>query len=387
MSQQYTTGAFAKIANVTERTIRYYDKIGLLKPAFIMENGYRMYTDKDFLKLQKILSLKQLGFSIDEIFPLVANDKEEDLKDSLEMQADLINKRIAHMEKLKISLMNVARSIEQNEFTWNNMIELMKLTSKNDYLVEQYKNASNLDFRIQLHDHFSENKQGWFHWIYEQIDLKGRQRLLEIGCGNGKLWLDNAVDSQKHEIFLSDVSEGMVEEVKEKLGHEYNCLTLDCENIPFKNGYFDAVIANHVLFYVNDLPKGLSEIARVLSNNGVLYCSTYGVDHMKEITELVKEFDHHIWLSKDHLYENFGLENGEALLQPYFTHVQKHLYQDRLMVDQVRPLINYIMSCHGNQTELLGKRMQEFEAFITSKMAEKGYLEITKSAGLFIVEK
>ena len=46
----YSTGQFAKLANVTERTIRYYDKIGLLKPSFVMENGYRRYTQSDLLK-------------------------------------------------------------------------------------------------------------------------------------------------------------------------------------------------------------------------------------------------------------------------------------------------------------------------------------------------
>ena len=41
MEKKYSTGTFAKLANVTERTIRYYDKIGLLKPSFVMKNGYR----------------------------------------------------------------------------------------------------------------------------------------------------------------------------------------------------------------------------------------------------------------------------------------------------------------------------------------------------------
>ena len=54
MDQYYTTGEFARMAHVTIRTIRYYDKKGLLKPSFINESGYRMYSDEDFLKLQKI---------------------------------------------------------------------------------------------------------------------------------------------------------------------------------------------------------------------------------------------------------------------------------------------------------------------------------------------
>ena len=51
----YTSGEFAKKANVTLRTIRYYDRQGILKPSKVADNGYRLYTDADFAKLQKIL--------------------------------------------------------------------------------------------------------------------------------------------------------------------------------------------------------------------------------------------------------------------------------------------------------------------------------------------
>lgn len=56
MAKYYRTGEFAKMANLSIRTIRYYDQIGLLKPSQIADNGYRLYTDKDFIKLQKIIS-------------------------------------------------------------------------------------------------------------------------------------------------------------------------------------------------------------------------------------------------------------------------------------------------------------------------------------------
>ena len=62
MQKCYTTGEFAKRAKVTIRTIRYYDKKGILQPSFRNDAGYRMYTDQDFLKLQKVLSLKYLDF-------------------------------------------------------------------------------------------------------------------------------------------------------------------------------------------------------------------------------------------------------------------------------------------------------------------------------------
>ena len=50
----YTSGEFAKKANVTLRTIRYYDRQGILKPSKVADNGYRLYTDADFAKLQTL---------------------------------------------------------------------------------------------------------------------------------------------------------------------------------------------------------------------------------------------------------------------------------------------------------------------------------------------
>ena len=80
------------------------------------------------------------------------------------------------------------------------------------------------------------------------------------------------------------------------------------------------------MFYLNDLNQGLKEIDRVLKPNGVFYCSTYGKEHMKEITELVQNFDSHINLSNHSLYDIFGLENGGAILKKYFSNVQRLEY-------------------------------------------------------------
>ena len=82
MKRYYFSGEFAKLANVTQRTLRYYDKIGLLKPSLIMENGYRKYSDDDLIQLQKIVFYKQLGFSLEEIFPMILNEDRHTLKES-----------------------------------------------------------------------------------------------------------------------------------------------------------------------------------------------------------------------------------------------------------------------------------------------------------------
>ncbi|MGO5054879.1 MerR family transcriptional regulator [Holdemanella porci] len=375
----YKTGQFAKLANVSERTIRYYDKIGLLKPSFVMENGYRQYSDLDLLKLQKILSLKHLGFSIEEIFPMVMDNT--NLKESFELQIDLIEDKINHLQSLKDAL---KRASQTPDLSWNMILSLVQLSNEETNIIEQYKNAKNLNDRISLHEKYSTNKQGWFNWLFNQIDFSRVNRLLELGCGNGKLWQENRIDLRNREIFLSDISEGMVEEVRNKLGSDFNCIVADAEKIPFKDSYFDSIIANHVLFYLNDLNLGLKEIDRVLKSDGIFYCSTYGKNHMKEITEIVQNFDSRINLSNRSLYDIFGLENGEDILSKYFSNIQRMDYQDSLEITKSKPLIDYIMSCHGNQNEILGPRLNEFKEYIEKLFENNGKIVVTKQAGLFI---
>ena len=62
-----TVGEAAKKMGVTVRTLQYYDKQGVLPPSAETEGGRRLYTDKDMIKLHQILSMKHLGFSLDDI--------------------------------------------------------------------------------------------------------------------------------------------------------------------------------------------------------------------------------------------------------------------------------------------------------------------------------
>ena len=97
-----TVGEIAKKMGVTIRTLQYYDKEGLLTPSSESEGGRRLYTDKDLLMLNQIISLKSLGFSLEDIkgrlFPL---ETPEEVAYALTEQAEDLRKKI---EKLKSSL-------------------------------------------------------------------------------------------------------------------------------------------------------------------------------------------------------------------------------------------------------------------------------------------
>ena len=84
------------------------------------------------------------------------------------------------------------------------------------------------------------------------------------------------------------------------------------------------------------------------------------------------------------MYDIFGLENGEVILKKYFSNVQRLEYPDSLEITESKPLIDYIMSCHGNQNEILGPRLNEFKEYIEDILKASGKIVVTKQAGLFV---
>lgn len=62
-------------------------------------------------------------------------------------------------------------------------------------------------------------------------------------------------------------------------------------------------------------------------------------------------------------------------------------YQDSLAITESKPLTDYIMSCHGNQNEILGPRLNEFKEYIEELLENNGKIVVTKEAGLFVCRK
>ena len=390
MKGYYSSGQFAKKAHVTLRTIRYYDKQNILKPSAKTSAGARLYTEADFAKLQQILLLKYLGFSLQDIREMtLASADQQYLLESMRVQKKLIQERIEEMQAMNDAIDSTMDAIQQKqEMDWNRMLDLIHLTAMERSLKTQYQNAANISARIRLHREYSVNPKGWFPWLLEQCELHEGMRILEIGCGNGALWSENREWLPEHmQVVLSDKSDGMLRDVQRELGEDerFSYERFDCNEIPYGEAAFDLVIANHVLFYCEDIPQVLSECQRVLRPNGQFLCSTYGRNHMKEITQLVQRFTRDIVLSADCLYEHFGLENGAEILRTFFPKAEKHIYKDAIEIDEPEPLISYILSCHGNQNQLLLDQYKEFCEFVSQQM--RGGFHITKEAGAFICKK
>ncbi len=138
-----TIGEVAKKMGVTVRTLQYYDKEKLLSPSAESEGGRRLYTDKDLIILHQIMSLKSLGFSLDDIKQrLTSLETPADVANALAEQADVIRKQI---ERLTVSLTAIEQLKTEvlqmktvNFKTYADIIVNLQMKNDSYYLIKRF---------------------------------------------------------------------------------------------------------------------------------------------------------------------------------------------------------------------------------------------------------
>ena len=144
-----TVGEVAKKMDVTVRTLQHYDKEGLLSPSATSGGGRRLYTDKDIVKLHQILSLKHLGFSLDDIRDrLIPLDTPAGVAQVLSEQAAVVREKIASLtESLSRIEALKAEVLEMQSVDFKKYADIIiNLEMKNDfYLLIKHFDSETLD--------------------------------------------------------------------------------------------------------------------------------------------------------------------------------------------------------------------------------------------------
>jgi DNA-binding transcriptional MerR regulator len=95
----YTINELAKLSNVTTRTLRYYDQLGLLTPAQIGHNGYRYYNRENLLRLQQILFFRELDVPLKDIRNII-DRPDYDLVEALQKHRNALKQRAERVKTL-----------------------------------------------------------------------------------------------------------------------------------------------------------------------------------------------------------------------------------------------------------------------------------------------
>lgn len=251
-------------------------------------------------------------------------------------------------------------------------------------LAEQYQNGDNLNARFRLHGRFSTNRYGVFPWIFDQMDVPANARILELGSGTGVMWRSNAnrIPAQWR-VILSDLSRGILTEGIANIGPSaarMRAVQIDAQVLPFPDRTFDAVVANHMLYHVPEVPRALREIRRVLKPGGGCFAATFSLDNMREFNDAVERF---FGVPMSVAAKHFGLENGAEMMRECFGAVELRRYSDSLRVTEVQPLMDYINSVK-RATLAAPDKQAAIREFFAAEIRAHGAVNISKDVGLLI---
>ena len=110
--QYYTAGEMAAFFDISKQTLLYYDKIGLLHPEYISENGYREYSIHQYQILEIIVNLRKLDVSLEAIKRHIENRSEASMKELLEQKVDEYNSIIAKNLRIKAVITGILDRME-----------------------------------------------------------------------------------------------------------------------------------------------------------------------------------------------------------------------------------------------------------------------------------
>jgi DNA-binding transcriptional MerR regulator len=133
--------AFAREAGVTVRTLHLYDRLGLLKPAATSEAGYRLYAPAQLERLEQIMALRFIGFTLNQIKQLLSGS-ERPLADALTMQREAIARQIRRLSSALNAIDEATAALEQNEtdhrHTLRKLMETFKMENEWEWALKYY---------------------------------------------------------------------------------------------------------------------------------------------------------------------------------------------------------------------------------------------------------
>ena len=383
MEKRMTSGEIAKKTGVSQKTVRLYDEKGLLKPSGYSEGNYRLYDTEALAVLEKIIALKQIGFSLEEIHDNLAAEKDMDVTEVLTRQLKNLEARRYEIEKAIASINSVL--LRETEPDWDSVAEIVKS-------MQMDQGADVNHFQALLHN----AGQDWYVTIYKSLGLQEKVKVLDLGCGYGKLWRNNwseipagvTVDGYDLQGSWADEFAEYVEQHKENLanGTEVKVNFEDIEEEETwakigKKGSYDFVIAHYLMDFMKDRELLFERIVNALTSDGM--CSVNDASVSRE---------HAFWqdvFGKLQLKIDFFVEREARskekrvefceLLYKYFSKVETVTLGSVMRYTDADEVFAYLLERYPEEKKYLAEQEAVLKEYFTMEIKEKGAFLLPKS--------
>ena len=264
-----------------------------------------------------------------------------------------------------------------------------------------YNDSHDLEIRINTHKKFSESKLNWDEWVINLLPEKNFQRILDLGCGNGRFIFSLLKRNIGNSFLGIDISESNIQSANSELSKiidaDVSFISGDVETIEKKLSNYDLIMCNHMLWHIKNISGFLTKIKSKLEPEGIFLATTNAPDYMMRMYDLylnlakILDFPENI-LNQNFRNESFSLDNGDAILSNHFNKVKKYFLKDKLIFLNPEPFIKYFLTFLKAQMkiyneikeELWVRLINQMTEFVISEIQSKGKFEIEKISGVFL---
>ncbi|KAE9973413.1 hypothetical protein EG328_000749 [Venturia inaequalis] len=244
--------------------------------------------------------------------------------------------------------------------------------------VDQYVSTSDkLAARVAILSYDS-NPKNWWSWQEDQLGVSGD--VLEIGGGTGELW--RHIDHSKARLTLTDFSPAMCDKLRDLRIEGSTVKQCDAADLPFEDASFDVVIANHMLYHLDNPDTGIKEFARVLRPGGKLKTALNRRTHIEELINLGTAIGRPSQILNT---AKITAETAPEYLAKHFEDVEAIRFPGDFVVSTVDPVLAYLGS--WGDEPLSEEQVAKVRAVVEPEIAEKGRFKIRKEMVLLSARK
>jgi SAM-dependent methyltransferase len=248
----------------------------------------------------------------------------------------------------------------------------------------QYKTDVNLAARASI-----------YAYQHPRIDLPGTVldlaehgssgTVVDVGCGNGAYLAELARRGFAGRLLGIDLAAGMLAAARSRLAEVENSAALvnaDATTLPLRDGVADLALAPHMLYHVPDPAQAVRELRRVTRSGGRVVIVLNGVDHMRQLREVVAAVRGD---APGSYTERVTLDDGESLARDLFPSVTRHNFIAELRVPTPGPIADYVRSLSGTIYHADADEVVE-KVLATFPTAPDGTYAITSYSGCLVCE-
>ena len=385
MDDKMTSGEIARKAGVSQKAVRLYDEKGLLKPTEYSEGNYRLY-DKEALQiLEKIVALKQIGFSLEEIRDNLTSGDAKDIEEALELQLAVMEEKRYRIEMV-IDAIKRTLARKDESLDWDDVANIVQSVTLDQ--------SADLAHWKALQHTVGED---WYVKVFRSMEFASDEKVLDLGCGFSKIWRNNwDIIPEGTKIFAYDIRgswaddfEKFIEENKGTLP-EGVAIDLTFEDLEKEASWkkidqektYDRIIAHYVFDELKDPEALIAKASKLLSKGGFFSVNGPDVFDWEEFYKnAMKEAGIEASFIDEAIDENEEKRDSfREMVGKYFSKVDIVALESSFRFDKADDIFEWMQKRYETQTKFFASNQNKIKEYFADKIAKEGEIVITTTS-------